>query len=180
MAGFARSIMIPLYVVDTGYLLELYRVDGCFDEQASDIVNTKFVEANERNGRFYVPVPVLFELANHIADVKNPQHRRTLSERLNKTISSCLVDGNPWILLHPESKDTIKDLTEALHECAHRFASGLSQQRLGLTDTVVIMEAERLKGRYKDTSLKKHLIHIWTRHSELKAYEPDKEPDPFV
>jgi len=36
---------IRLYVVDTSYFLELYRVDGCWEKEAFTAIQHKFSEA---------------------------------------------------------------------------------------------------------------------------------------
>lgn len=168
------------YIIDTSYLLELFRVDGCCEPSAADAVQRKFDEANDQYGSFYVPIPVLFELANHIADVKNYQRRKVLAESFCTTIVECLKDDLPWIITPPGNPQTIRELVQALHESTQRFSSEFSEQKLGLTDAVVIMEAERLKKAHPSNRLKQVCVHIWTRHKEMKAHEPDAEPDPFV
>lgn len=59
----------------------------------------------------------------------------------------------------------------------NRFSDEFVQQKLGLTDTSIITECERLKKQHKLSGCK---IHIWTRHQALKAREPDVELKPFV
>lgn len=171
---------IRLYVVDTSYLLELFRVDGCSTDSGHRIVKQKFMEAIDRKDSFYVPLPALFELANHIADVKDASRRRALSEKLRETVYSCLEHANPWVLTPSGGPETIRELMEALRESVNRFASEFSQRKLGLTDTVVIREAERLRKVHQPTKLKSYYVHIWTRHREMKSHEPDTESTPFV
>jgi len=51
---------IHIYVVDTSYLLELFRVPKDSTDESHAKVKSKFSEANERGDRLYVPLPVLF------------------------------------------------------------------------------------------------------------------------
>jgi hypothetical protein len=62
---------VTALVVDTSYLLELLKVPGRFDPAFSERVKQKFREAVAAGHRLYVPFPVIFELANHIALVRD-------------------------------------------------------------------------------------------------------------
>lgn len=170
---------IRIYVVDTSYLLELYRVDGCSQDDAHAKVLQKFRESIE-TGQFFVPVAVLFELANHIADIPDSQRRRDLAAKLRTDIESSISEQTPWVVTHATDAQSLEDLLSALNESAARFAGEFSTQKLGLTDTTVILEAERLRKKFVSDSLRNYQIHIWTRHCELKAREPDTEASQFV
>lgn len=180
MAGVIGVTTIKICVVDTSYLCELYRVDGCFEEDAHKSVSQKFRDNIEAGARFFVPVAVLFELANHIADIHDAQRRRSIADKLRTNIESSVLEQTPWVITHATDAHTIDDLLSALNESVARFADEFSTQKLGLTDATVILEAERLRKKYVNDSLKHYQIHIWTRHIELKAREPDTEPTQFV
>lgn len=168
-----------IVVIDTSYLLEIFRVDGFCDESDSKIIIKKFDEALDAGHYdFYVPVPVLFEFADHIADVKNHTNRRNLARKLHEVIHSCLEGGRPWTLTPPGASKSIEELLNALLFMMREFSNNFSTQKLGLTDTVVALEAKRLREKYNDKN--RYAVHIWTRHTALKSHEPDAEPDPFV
>lgn len=179
MAGVTGVKTIRIFVVDTSYLLELYRVDGYYQENAHSMVSQKFLE-NIDSGQFFVPISVLFELANHIADIPDSHRRRVLADRLRSDIDSSISELTPWVVTHATDAQSLDDLLLALNESAARFAYEFSTQKLGLTDTTVILEAERLRKKFVSDSLRKYQIHIWTRHRELKSREPDTEPSQFV
>jgi hypothetical protein len=179
MAGVADVTTVKIFVVDTSYLLELYRVDGCSNEDTHSRVKQKFLD-NIETGQFFVPIAVLYELANHIADVHDALRRRSLADKLRVDILSSVSEQAPWVVTHATDAQGLDDLLAALNESAARFANEFSAQKLGLTDTTVILEAERLRSKFVSDSLRKYLIHIWTRHQELKAREPDFEESQFV
>lgn len=170
---------IRIFVVDTSYLLELYRVDGCYKEEAHLSVLNKFKE-NIGSGRFFVPSSVLFEVANHIADVHDFNRRKTLAIKLQADIKESIAEQQPWVITHASDAQTINELLSALNESVGRFAEEFSEQKLGLTDTTVILEAERLRKKFVSDSLRNYQIHIWTRHQQIKAREPDTEESQFV
>lgn len=174
------TVAVRVYVVDTGYIVELFRVDGRFTEEAHRQIKTKFGEAIDNGNRLYVPLPVLFEVANHIAGVSNASHRKALVDKFLAAVSSSVKDSIPWIITPPGDPTSIQELMDALGHSVKRFATEFSEQKIGLTDTIVIMEAERLKNTHSSTKLKRYFVHIWTRDSDVKAREPDTEPNPFV
>ncbi|MCX7113065.1 MAG: hypothetical protein NTX45_23700 [Proteobacteria bacterium] len=146
---------IRLYVIDTSYLLELFHVDGYSEENGFANVKNKVGEAIKNNYSFYIPIPVLFELANHIADVRDFSRRRALAKQLSEKVLSWLDDKSIyWVLTPPGNAKNINELMEAIKESANRFSNEFSNQQLGLTDTIVILEAERLKNNYPSNTLK--------------------------
>lgn len=174
------TVTIREYVVDTGYLVEIFRVDKLYTEESYQRIKAKFSEAIERGDRLYVPLPVLFEVANHIAGVANGTRRRELVNKFLADVSSSVKDTQPWTITPPGDPQSIEELMGALGYSVNRFADEFSEQRIGLTDTIVIMEAERLKLAHSSSKLKQYLVHIWTRDEGVKAREPDTEPNPFV
>jgi hypothetical protein len=167
---------IRIYVLDTSYLLELFRVPGDSTEEYHRQAKQQFKDALEKRFLFYVPIPVLFELANHIADVRDFSHRKALATDLRDTVSSCLEKASPWVITPLGEPGSIAALMSALDKIAGHFADEFSNEGLGLTDTAVILEARRIRKKYSSSSVKQYFVHIWTQHAALKAHEPDREP----
>jgi len=158
--------MTAIFVVDTSYLTELFKVPGY--SQHPKEVNERFEAAIRNKGRFYVPLPCIFELANHIAHAKDRNNRAALSIKLLETIKSCIENQRPWII-------TPSTGIEVLSELCRVFSDKYVIKGIGLTDTFIIQEAKGLKKE------KSHFkVHIWTKDRSLKAYEPDKEENPFI
>ncbi len=156
------------YVVDTGYLVELFKVDGHYNQDSHQIISQKFNAVDEiESNRIYVPISVLFELANHIAHVNNGGRRIKLANKLATIVKECVENENPWIIEPCEELKSVQNLYETLL----KFSNEYSAQGLGLTDTSVLLIAEELRKKYD----KSYLIHIWTTDQALKAREPDKE-----
>lgn len=163
-------------VIDTSYLVEIYRVPGRFHEAAhAEIVRRLAIEL-DRGTRCYVPVAVIFELANHVAHVKSGASRRALAKRLADDVRASIDQGVPWIVVPTEDRAILME-TAHLLELVDEFATALADQAIGLSDAAVITEARRLKKRPTHPGFP---VHIWTREQAMKAHEPDAEPDPFV
>jgi predicted nucleic acid-binding protein len=161
------------YVVDTGYLLEFFKVTGHFNEGKHKRVAEKFKQAAKEGFPVYVPVLVLFEVANHIAQVADGSYRKQLAAKLTATVKNCLEKRDPWIISPSKELEADNRLLETLL----KFSTEYSQAKIGLTDAAVASEALRLAEKYKSFG---HKIHIWTTDQALKAREPDTEQNPFV
>ena len=175
------SNIVCLVVVDTSYLLELFAVPGCSTDAGHEKVKALFSRATAGNNEvLFVPVPVLFELANHIADVKDGTVRRNLANLFREIVEESL-SANGLFTITPLLGDTssIQELLKALVQITEQFQINAASQ-LGLTDNVIIMEAKRLREKYANSSVKSYKVHIWTLHMELKAHEPDTEVNAFV
>lgn len=167
-------------VIDTSYLLELFAVPGNTQLQAAKAVQAKFAQAFNSNAQLFVPLPVLFELANHIADVKDGGARRKKALELVDAVNAWLAGEVPiTIVSSMDDSRTVGDFCAALTALTKQYEKLVPSQH-GLTDTAVVMEAQRLREKHKDNRLQNFKVHIWTRHQSLKALEPDAEPNPFV
>lgn len=166
---------VTALVIDTSYLLELYHVPDLSDPAFARRVKQRFGEAVKAGHRLYVPFPVVFEVANHIAHVRDGGARKKLADLLADTVRSSVEEATPWIIT-PAAEDILYDLSELLRLC-DVYAQELAIQGIGLSDTAIIEEARRLKQKYNQPADR---VHIWTRDQQMKPHEPDAEPDPLV
>jgi len=163
--------VIPrVYVIDTSYLVELFRIPGFSQESAVKKVRKRYSIAIENASRLYVPLPCIFELGDHIAKVDNGNSRRKAGKVFCDTITSSVERNIPWII-------TPSTEIELLPRFCEIFLENCVKQCIGLTDTFTIQEAHRLKKKYVSFGYK---VHIWTKDKSLKAHEPDFENDPFL
>ena len=160
-----------IYVIDTSYLLELFACGRDSNAQASAEVRKRFKQANAGGGRFFVPLPCLFELGDHIADVGHDELRKKLADKLVSTVKSSLASNNPWTITPTGSPEVI------LPKLLERFAPAAAKQKIGLVDTFTWDESLRLKVKLADVKAR---VHIWTNDRSLKGKEPDTEPNPFL
>lgn len=95
----ARVIVLSgAAILDTSWLLELYRVPGYFDESRTVPVRTQTAEIIDAECELFVTVPVLFEVASHINHVRNGDLRRSLGERLLNDVTSSIDRESPWTI----------------------------------------------------------------------------------
>ncbi len=160
-----------VYVIDTSYLLELFAVPGHSSQEARDEIRSRIAAAAKSGARLYVPVPSIYELANHISQVSDGNARRSLAEQVRDTVLSSLDQGAPWTIIPSQQLDTFKNLIAS-------FVDNHVIQGIGLSDSTLIDEARRLKNTtYRERGCP---VHIWTTDEALKAWEPDNEPDAYL
>ena len=166
--------MLTYIVVDTGYWLELFKVPGHYKQEYFLVIKERFAIAHQNKYRLYLPIPVLFELANHIAHVDSGDERRRLSTLFSKTVKRSIVDEDAAFNIIPcMAFPVASELDKNLNFFVERFEAEFSPQGLGFTDSSIILEAKELKKEINK-------VHIWTLDKPLKAREPDTESDAFT
>jgi hypothetical protein len=163
------SVTTTAFVIDTSYLLELYEVPKHFDPEKKVLVRKKLAQATKAKSCLYVPLPVVFEVANKIGLIADAAHRDDLADRFVDAVLASFQPTGPFTITPAIEQAPIESLLRV-------FKETYVMKGLGLTDTSVVGEANRLKERYGSMSK----VHIWRLDRALKGQEPDKEPDPFV
>ena len=92
------AVLSDAAILDTSWLLELYRVPGYFDESRTPFVLTETAELIDARCELVVTVPVLFEVASHITHVRDGRRRRSLGEKLRDDITSSIERERPWMV----------------------------------------------------------------------------------
>jgi hypothetical protein len=127
-------------------------------------VRERFKTANKADGHFFVPLPCLFELGDHFADVGHDELRRKFADNLLHTVRSSLNTTKPWTITPTGLPEDI------LPSRLERFVPLSAKEKIGLVDTFTLNEALRLK---QSLDTYKARIHIWTNDRNLKSKEPE-------
>jgi hypothetical protein len=159
-------VITPILVIDTSYLLEVFQVPAHSSTKTGKSIKSKWQRAIGAGARFFVPLPVVFELANHIAGIRDGARRKALAQALNKAVKSSKDTASPWTIIPAD-----KPLEELSALCS-AFEEDYAPQAIGLTDVCIIEEAKRLRKKYPASAYK---VHIWTTDLSLKSHEPDGE-----
>jgi hypothetical protein len=166
-------------ILDTSYLLEMYRIPGKHAAAAHAMILGKLQTHVAAAGRLYVPIPVIFEFANHIAAVTDGAARFQLAGNLRETVTSSVQTQSPWVVLPFRQNQLLDEVVVALTTYCESFATQYAIRGVGLTDVAIIDAARQLR-RPAARQSPRATVHIWTRDAVLKAEEPDHEPDPYV
>jgi len=174
MAGKPLNLK-KIYVVDTSYLVDLFKIGNYSDDAAQKIKN-RFIHAEKAGDLIFVPLPCIYELGNHIADVRDGARRRELAYKVSCFIAKCITENKPCSITPATGTEQLPDLWDKFATDYIYYAKEKGES-IGLVDAAVIYEAKRVKEEYKRRISK---VHIWTRDETMKPHEPDKEPNPFI
>ncbi len=92
------AVLSNAAILDTSWLLELYKVPGYFKESRTPFVREETDRLLKAGWELFVTAPVLFEVASHINHVRDGGRRHTLGERLQRDIEHSVQRGNPWTI----------------------------------------------------------------------------------
>lgn len=147
-------------IIDTSWLLEVYRVPGHFQDSRTDIARQEVSSAVERNERLWVTVPVLFEVANHISHVSQGHSRRELSRRFVEDIRGSFEREVPWIVSSVETGILLR--ADDIVRIADQFLQHKGPH-YSFTDISIVDLAEQFRRR-------KQKARILSFDERLQAY----------
>ncbi|NWD04115.1 PIN domain-containing protein [Pseudomonas gingeri] len=163
--------MSKIIFLDTSFLLELFRVPHDSLEGHHEVAKTLMSDAFENGYHLYCTIGVLYELANHIVDVKNYDSQRKLATQFQEMVALAWEKGSPFsIVPNSNSADILAEFS-SLPELCEKYKSTL-RQGLSLVDCTIVEAVTKAKINYTRRR-RRWNAHIWTRHGELKALEPD-------
>lgn len=163
--------MARIIVLDTSFLLELFKVPADSTQENHDSAKELFQKAIVEGYDVYCPLSVLYELANHIVDIKNATARRQIAEVFQETVLSAWQERIPFSIIPSECVSGEYHDLSALPELCREYKDNIAQG-LGLTDCTIVDVARKIKENYHGR-LRKWPAHIWTLQKALKAMEPD-------
>lgn len=167
-------------ILDTSYLLYLFNVDNHSNDYANGVIKERFRNEYASDSVFYVPVPVIFELCNFIAQVASGTRRRNLAHEVKSAIEGSLQNTIPWTILPFEGDNSMTDWVTVLNDALTVFNNEYVQSEIGLTDIAVIRQSNSLRTAVSNRPQPRPLVHIWTTDHVLKSHEPDTERNAFV
>ena len=151
--------MSNLVILDTSWLLELYRVRDYQATRTAGVIEVTGDVVGD-GGELLVTVPVLFEVANHITHVRDGTSRRALSAKFRDDIKSSLGRGSPWTIVATEKDILLR--AEDIIRLADRFldASGYNYSFANIS--IIDLAAEIRK---RDQS-----VRIMSFNEQIAAY----------
>ena len=150
-------------ILDTSWLLELYRVPGYFQESRTQPVHTETTELVDAGRELFVTVPVLFEVASHITHVRDGRRRRTLGEGLRNDIGSSIDHESPWTITTVGSDILLR--SQDVMQLAERFLESSGPNYSFADISIIDLTAElRRSGR---------MVRILAFDQQLESYSAD-------
>lgn len=157
----ARIVVLSgVAILDTSWLLELYRVPGHFKKSRTLPVRNETRQLVDAGYELFVTVPVLFEVAGHITHVPAGHQGRILRERLRDNIKTAIDRESPWTIASVGLGVLIR--LQDLMQLAQRFLES-SGPNYSFADISIIDLKEELRrpGR---------TVKIQTFDEQLKSY----------
>ncbi|MFU7711295.1 hypothetical protein [Aeromonas veronii] len=167
--------MAKIIVLDTSFLIELFGLPVDSDQDAHERACACYEDILNKNYDIYVPLGVVYELANHIVDVKNPGVRHELATKFTTIMLSAWKEDIPFTIIPSADGTELKMSEFDLLRLCEVYSTHLNEG-LSLTDCTIIEAASTLKENYKERG-RKWLSHILTKHQALKSYEPDSNQE---
>ena len=148
-------------ILDTSWLLELYRVPGHFSKSRTNRVRDRTAELIDAKYELFATVPVLFEVANHITHVRSGQRRRSISEKFLDDIKRSIDRDSPWTIA-VANRDILIRASDLVH-LARKFLQS-SGQNYSFADISIIDLAKALDmpGRTIETLTFDHQLGAYS------------------
>ena len=147
-------------VLDTSWLLELYKVPGHYSESRTAEVLAETNSVVENGCMLWVTVPALFEVANHISRVGDASVRRRLVKRLHKDLKDSDAKEVPWTI-HTVDKGIVFRSADIV-SLADRFQQ-MSGPKYSFADLSIIDLVENLRKRERK-------VKVFAFDKQLRAY----------
>ncbi len=153
-----------IYVIDTSWLLEFYAVPNHYAEHRSEKIKERFRIAVKNKSTFILPLAVIFEYCNHLAQISTGGLRKKYAVNFWSDMQMSRENTVPYLIL------PAADLPE-IDVDVERFASTYAVQGIGLVD----IQVERIAKEWAEKP--GYTVHIWSFDEQLKALEPNAEPN---
>ena len=165
-------------VLDTSYLLELLKVPDFWNQDDHNEIHSRILSATQTGVTLLVAPGVVFEVADHIADVRNERDRKEHAEKWRDLVTAGL-ESSPshlfTVFQSLENNGLDNYVTEWCKIIVNARPQGKDKGDIGLTDWGTVVVAKLQKKRISSAQ-----VRIWTKDRRLKRHEPDPEPNPFL
>ena len=148
--------MSGVAIVDTTVFLNVLDVPGC--NQDRDTVMDQFEELVMSGANLLLPVAVVMETGNHIADLRSGGQRRNSARVFCDRVQEALDGTAPWVLTPLPDRRQVGTWLERFPDCAMRG--------LGMSDLSIIDTWEEACKRHRSRR-----VRIWSCDIHLQGYD---------
>lgn len=149
---------MTICILDTSVLCELLDVPNKASQH--ETIVAEFELRAKRNEKFLLPIAVVIETGNHIAQNGDGQRRRRIAAKFVMLVETALDDKSPFTLTPMPSPDRIREWLTSFPDDA---TTGL-----GLADRSVIDLFNEQCERHPQ-----RMIYIWSLDNHLRGYVRD-------
>jgi len=148
---------VTVCIVDTSILVELLGVPHLSSNHEEYVAS--FEERVRAKETFLLPLPVLFETGNHIAQIPDGKRRRDYANRFLAFVKPALSGNTPFV---PTPSPSIEDVASWLEDFPDH-----AMRAIGLVDRSLIDLFDRQKSLLKG----RQAVYIWSLDEALMAYD---------
>jgi hypothetical protein len=148
---------VTVCIVDTSVPVELLGLPGF--EENHQIRVEEFAERVDAKETFLLPLPVLLETGNHVAQIANGNYRRQSAEHFCAFVRPALAGNSPFV---PTPSPEISEVTSWLDDFPDH-----AMQKVGLVDRSLIALFERQKALRRGP----RRVYIWSLDHALLVHD---------
>ena len=149
---------MTICIVDTSIVHELLNVPGWASRH--DELVAAYAERQRREEAFLLPMAVLIETGNHIAQLADGARRRTTAERFQQFARTALAGQSPFT---PTPLPSPLDIATWLDDFPDR-----AMQKIGLADRSLIALWEHHRQLHRARR-----VYIWSLDQHLTGYDTE-------
>lgn len=160
--------MSHIVLLDTSVYLNVLDVPTC--NQDRDEILAEFEVCIDRGDHFLLPLAVVWETGNHIADLGDGGTRRVFAQKLLDDVTRAFQGDVPYRATHFPERAEFLDWLDAFPDMAMRNKSAWKlREGTSLADLSIIKEWERSCALHPMSR-----VRVWSLDSDLAGY--DREP----
>ncbi len=148
--------MSEFVIVDTSVFLNMLNVPA-FNQDRTRILQ-EYENFLDSDAGFYLPIAVVFETGNHIAQLSDGRQRRAYAEEFRTEIRKALEGEAPWrLVLTPDAAH----MEAWLRDFPDRAAAGI-----GASDSSIL----RFWNEARDAYPRRRVL-VWSLDGHLRGYD---------
>jgi len=160
--------MSAIVLLDTSVYLNVLDVPTLNQSRGS--ILGEFETRIKQNDHFLLPLGVVWETGNHIADLSEGQTRRSYAQRLVDDVERAFKGEVPYRATHFPEREEFLNWLSAFPDMAMRSKSVRKRREgVSLADLSIIKEWERTCDLHPMSR-----VHIWSLDDDLAGY--DRQP----
>ena len=143
-------------IVDTSILYNVLDIPRKNGERSQ--VMKEFKQFLEEETTLLLPMAVVYETGNHIAQISNGGNRRRFAEFFVEQVKKAITGEAPWQVMQLPTTEEVGEWLSGFPDSAMGGA--------GMGDLSIIKEWEKFKGKIPNRR-----VFIWSLDSDLQGYD---------
>ena len=157
--------MSDIVLLDTSVYLNVLDVPSCNQDRTA--ILREFEVSIDRGDYFLLPLAVVWETGNHIADLGDGQTRRTFAQKLVADVTRAFKGDVPYRATHfPERDEFLSWLSDFPDMTMRNKSEWKLREGASLADLSIIKEWERSCALHQMSR-----VRVWSLDGDLAGYD---------